>query len=291
MVVSGAARCSLASAACASRPPTRPTPIPTTTASTSDSPSEPPDSCPATTAPTATLYSTRAVASLNIPSPSSRVTSRPGSRSRRATAVAATGSGGETTAPSTNAGPQPRPMRCATTATMPAVTVVRPTARTRIGRAFSRKSRAVARWVAANSSGGSTTGRIRSGSMRSAGTPGTSGTSRPNIVSSTGNGTRHRSASGVRTTIPASRAATSRTVVTAAPPEGSARDRTTLRALESTRGALSWPDADAVRGWGLPSARGRGTVVGWSPHTAASPTSQGSGSGTRSATVTAGSPG
>ena len=74
------------------------------------------------------------MASLNIPSPSSTVTIRAGSRSRRATAVAATGSGGDTTAPSTQAAAQGRPPAWATTATTAVVATVSPTASSRIGR-------------------------------------------------------------------------------------------------------------------------------------------------------------
>ena len=57
-------------------------------------------------------------------------------------AVAAIGSVGETTAPSTNASAQGRSATlCATTATPTVVTATRPTASSEIGRRFCRSSR------------------------------------------------------------------------------------------------------------------------------------------------------
>ena len=65
---------------------------------------------------------TRAVASLSSDSPSRIVTIRRGSPIRRPTAVAATASGGATTAPMANAAGQPTPgMSACTSAPMPAV--------------------------------------------------------------------------------------------------------------------------------------------------------------------------
>src|SRR3954454_25043545 len=130
------------------------------------------------------------------------VTSRAGSRSRPATALAATGSGGETTAPSTAATAHGRPNSWATTVTRAAVPIVRPTARVRIGRAAARSSLIEVACVAANSSGGSTSGRISSGGRSGAGTPGRKPRMIPYTVSSTGWGTPTRSATGVRTTTP-----------------------------------------------------------------------------------------
>ena len=65
---------------------------------------------PVTAAATANLNSTSAVPSLTRLSPSMMATARRGTPNRRATAVAAIGSVGETTAPSTKAGAQERPM-------------------------------------------------------------------------------------------------------------------------------------------------------------------------------------
>src|SRR3954454_2282208 len=130
------------------------------------------------------------------------VTSRAGSRSRPATALAATGSGGETTAPSTAATAQGTPNAWATTVTRAAVPIVRPTARMRIARAAARSSLIEVAWVAAKSSGGSTRGRIKSGGRSGAGTPGRKPRAIPKTVSSTGCGTPIRSATGVRTTTP-----------------------------------------------------------------------------------------
>ena len=101
--------CTAPSTALATTPSTRPTRTPASTASNSSTPTDTPDSSPVTAATTATLKATRAVASLNIPSPSRIVTNRWGSRSLRATAVAATGSGGHTIAPRTRATTHGRP--------------------------------------------------------------------------------------------------------------------------------------------------------------------------------------
>ena len=83
------------------------------------------------------------MASLNRLSPSSRVTSRGGTLSRRSTATAATASGGETIAPSANAAGQPISGRtvCTTTATATVVARTSPTASERIGRSSALTSR------------------------------------------------------------------------------------------------------------------------------------------------------
>jgi hypothetical protein len=107
------------------------------------------------------------------------VTIRSGKRSLRATAVAATGSGGDTIAPSTAAAVHDSPARCATTAATPAVAMVSPTASSRTGPAASRNCPAVIRCVAAKSNGGSTTGSTRSASTVNSGSPGTSASTRP----------------------------------------------------------------------------------------------------------------
>jgi hypothetical protein len=76
-------------------------------------------------------------------SPSTSVTIRRGTLSRRRTAVAATASGGETIAPKAKATGQPISGRsaCATTATTPAVASVNPTASDRIERSWALTSR------------------------------------------------------------------------------------------------------------------------------------------------------
>ena len=82
---------------------TSPTPIPPTAASRkSPIPSSQPTPSP-TAAASATRYAVIAVASLNSDSPWRIVTTRSGSPTRRAIEVAATASGGATTAPSTSA--------------------------------------------------------------------------------------------------------------------------------------------------------------------------------------------
>jgi len=102
--------------------------------------------------------------------------------------------------------------RSASPRTTAAVARVSPTASREIGPALSRNSRADDRWVAAKSSGGRTTGRIRSGFNDSADTPKMSGTASPKMVSRIGNGTPIRGAEGVSATTPASRIGDSRTV-------------------------------------------------------------------------------
>ena len=79
---------------------------------------------PVTAAPMATRYATSAVASLTRPSPSRMVVSDRWAPTVRMTAIAATGSGGETMAPSVNAAGQENSgvSACATTATATMVT-------------------------------------------------------------------------------------------------------------------------------------------------------------------------
>src|SRR5512133_3506149 len=83
------------------QPTASPTVVPPTAATTSSTPAWTSEKAPDTVTATATRYRTRAVASLSSPSPSRMVTIRLGSPSRPATAVAATGSGGYTNAPTT----------------------------------------------------------------------------------------------------------------------------------------------------------------------------------------------
>jgi hypothetical protein len=75
-------------------------------------------------------------------SPSTIVTIRRGTPRRRAIAVAARGSVGATTAPSTNEAAQLRSVTaCATSATASIVATTRPIARKPIGLMFARRSR------------------------------------------------------------------------------------------------------------------------------------------------------
>ena len=88
--------------------------------------------------------------SLISASPSTIVTIRPGTPSRRAIAVAATGSVGETIAPSTNASAQPKSSASwATTATTTIVASTSPIASSEIGRTLRRSSRSGVKKAAA----------------------------------------------------------------------------------------------------------------------------------------------
>ena len=95
-----------------------------------------------TTAATAKRNAISAVASLISDSPSRTVTTRRGAPTRPAIAVAATGSVGPSTAPSTNATSHGMPTTwCATKATPTVVTSTSPTESSAIGRALKRRSR------------------------------------------------------------------------------------------------------------------------------------------------------
>ena len=96
----------------------------------------------ATVAASAVLSATRAVASLNSDSPSRIVTTRRGSPIRRPMAVAATASGGATTAPMANDAGQPRSgsIACTSTPTPRVVNTTSPTDSSRIGRRLALKS-------------------------------------------------------------------------------------------------------------------------------------------------------
>ena len=100
------------------------------------------ENAPVTAATIAVRSSTSAVPSLTRLSPSTMSISRRGTPSRLPIAVAAIGSVGETTAPSTNASAQSRSATaCATTATPTVVIPTSPTASSEIGRRFCRSSR------------------------------------------------------------------------------------------------------------------------------------------------------
>ncbi len=117
--------------------------------STSCQPASHGENVPATAATIAVRSSTSAVPSLTRLSPSTMSISRRGTPSRRPIAVAAIGSVGDTTAPSTNASAQARSVTaCATTATPTVVIATSPTASSEIGRRFCRSSRSPVKYAA-----------------------------------------------------------------------------------------------------------------------------------------------
>src|SRR6185312_16407031 len=122
---------------------TSPIPTPPTTLQRNRRPRSVVENVPTTTAPIATFRSTSAVPSFTRLSPSITAITRRGTPSRLAIDVAAIGSVGETTAPSTNAAFHENPPihQCAAAATVRVVTATRPTASRLIGAAFWRRSR------------------------------------------------------------------------------------------------------------------------------------------------------
>ena len=143
---------------------------------------------PVTTAPIAVRYSTSAVASLTKLSPSRIVTRRRGMPSRRAMAVAATASGGETMAPSMMAAAQLSPgnSQCAMAATAAVVAKTSPTASMEIGRRLARNSRRDVKYAAAHRIGGRKTRKIRSEFKRTVGKPGIKARTRPPMTNNMG---------------------------------------------------------------------------------------------------------
>ena len=165
---------------------------------------------PETTAATANLKATRAVPSLISDSPSTIETIRPGIPSRRAMAVAATGSVGETIAPSTNEGAQSNPSASwATSATPIIVARTRPIARAEISRTLRRSSRSGVKYAAAYRSGGRITIRTRSGLSSTSGIGVRTASPSPPRTSRIGYGTR------VNCAARSSRTTTARIVVNA----------------------------------------------------------------------------
>ena len=125
-------------------------------------------------------------------------------------AVAATGSGGDTRAPSATAPASEMPGTTAeaTAATTAVVTSTSATASSRIGRALATHNRQDVLRAAAYSSGGSTSGRISSGSTCTWGTCGIAASRMPNMVTSTGQGRLIFDATGIRTAVAKMTAAT-----------------------------------------------------------------------------------
>ncbi|MDQ3957078.1 MAG: hypothetical protein M3273_02025 [Actinomycetota bacterium] len=123
-------------------PTTSPTPIPPRTATTKSTLASKSEKLPPTAAATATRYAINADESLIRLSPSIRVTSRRGTPSSRAIAVAANGSVGETIAPSAKATAQGRSMSSwPTTATTPVVISTSPIEVSDTARAWARSAR------------------------------------------------------------------------------------------------------------------------------------------------------
>ncbi len=137
--------------------------------------------------------STRAVASLTRPSPSRIVTMRGGRPSRLPRLVAATASGGATTAPSAIARASGiAQIRCTITPTSTADTTTSTMARNPITRRLRRKSTNGTCRAAAYSSGGRITVRTMSGSISKCGTTGMAPTPTPTTVSASGAATPMR---------------------------------------------------------------------------------------------------
>ena len=109
---------------------------------------------------------------------------RLGTLRRCRTEVAATASGGETIAPSTNAAGQPIAGMAAwaTQATTVVVATTSPTARRTMGRRLAAKSRQEVSQAAANSSGGRNSSSTSPGSIRARGSPGAKARASPPIT-------------------------------------------------------------------------------------------------------------
>ena len=124
------------------QPTTSPIATPPNTARTNSPSAARNEKLPPMAAATATRYAISAEASLTRLSPSIRLTSRRGAPSPRAIAVAATGSVGETIAPSAKATAQGRPMSsCPSTPTTQVVTNTNPIEVSDSARASARSAR------------------------------------------------------------------------------------------------------------------------------------------------------
>src|SRR4051794_9376125 len=185
-----------------SHPTASPIAMPPIAPPTNRRPASASEKLPPMTTATATRYATSAVASLKRPSPSMLLSSRRGTPSRRITTAAASGSVGDTIAPSANAADHgiPSMSACATTATAAIVMSTRPTELSVRARKFARMSPKLEKNAAPYRSGGRKTTSTTSGSRCSSGTPGTRPNSAPPITSTIGYGTSSRCASAVRPT-------------------------------------------------------------------------------------------
>ena len=146
--------------------------------------------CHATVATIAVRRATSAVASLSSDSPSRIVTMRRGRPMRRPIVVAATASGGATTAPIAKAAGQPRSGRSALTrtATPAVVKATSPTDNSRIDRRLALKSTRLVCRAAAYSSGGSRPKSTISGSSCTSGTNGRYDPMTPTMIRTSGEG-------------------------------------------------------------------------------------------------------
>src|SRR3989442_1748082 len=160
-----------------SQPTASPTAIPPAPTSRIRGPAWNRENVPGAAATTVMRYATIAAASFNMLSPSRIVTSCRGTGRRLRNAVAAATSGGETTAPSTNAAAHGSPgiARCATQATTTVTNSTCPTPSDRIGRRLARTSRYDASNDARYSSGGENTRDTNFGSQLTARPAGTTG--------------------------------------------------------------------------------------------------------------------
>ena len=160
---------------------------------------------------------TSAVASLSSDSPSRIVTIRRGSPIRRPIAVAATASGGATTAPiaSAIAHETPGSSRCATSPTPNVVNATSPTDSSRIGRRLALKSTSEVPCAAAYSRGGSSPNSTTSSESSTSGTHGTYDATTPTTISRNGAGMSKRPAAQVHAITPTARPQSSRVISTA----------------------------------------------------------------------------
>ena len=241
---------------------TKPTAAPPTDATRNSTPTWK-ASTPTDVAAMAVRSATRAVASLSSDSPSRIVTIRRGSPILRATAVAATASGGATTAPIANDTGHEMPgiSACTIAPTPRVVNTTRPTESSRMARRLALKSTREVWIAAAYSSGGSSPNSTTSGSRWISGTPGTYDAATPTAISSSGAGKSRRLASAVNASTDTAMA--TRSTATSTPPflPSAGRGSHDRRGLSVSEPAAGLADARAastsVRQVRRPSASGR----------------------------------
>ena len=193
---------------------------------------------------------TSAVASLNSDSPSRIVTMRRGRPIRRPIAVAATASGGATTAPIASAAHQSIPgnSACTRTPTPNVVMSTRPKLSSRMGRRFALKSTRDVEMAAAYNSGGSRPSSTMSAARWTVGTPGEYDATTPTTISPSGAGKRSRSASAVPASTTIARATSSKAISTRtfspAPRSGRAHARSATHLIGSPQPSSSCPSRD-----------------------------------------------
>ncbi|SUD48413.1 Uncharacterised protein [Nocardia otitidiscaviarum] len=179
---------------------TRPITAPPTAASRKSAPASHRLTAPAMAA-MAVRSVTSAVASLNSDSPSSRVTRRRGIPTRRAMAMAATASGGATTAPmATAAANGTGSSTITTTATAKVVNSTNPTDSSVIDTFLGRKSMSEVLIAVVYSSGGSNPSNTSSGSNPTSGTNGRYDATTPATVNTSGSATPIRRANAASAT-------------------------------------------------------------------------------------------